>query len=279
MRKKLKRPIASFILLTNLIFWPLFLLVVATKLLGLPNIVFDFMLCVSSWSSTFAFVILFRKMYPGQSLIAYVKTQFKNRLHFSIITVVVSIQVFVAIVVLVIMASENDGLSSSFTISSFGMLVYLFFKNSLAGPLGEELGWRGFALNELQKRYSPLSASVILGFWWGLWHFPVWFTTGFIGVNLINYIVFFMVAIISISIIITAFYNLNKNLVIPIIIHLFFNFFIGLIGGNAIELIKYNAILYAVVALILIVLNPKKVLFGKKETSSVKSSLQLEVKK
>ena len=39
-----------------------------------------------------------------------------------------------------------------------------FVKNFLAGPLGEELGWRGFAQIELQKKYSPLKASLIIGF-------------------------------------------------------------------------------------------------------------------
>lgn len=266
MRKEteLKRPIVSFIILTNLIFWPLFLLVGVTLMLGFPKIVFDIMLCIASWSSTFAFIVLFRKIYPGLNFTAYVKEQFKNRLNFSVVTVVVCIQVLLAIVVIVIMASKSDGINSSFTISSFGMLLYIFFTNIFAGPLGEELGWRGFALNELQKKYSPLRSSVILGFWWGIWHLPVWLTTGFIGVNLIKYIVFFMMAIISISIVITAFYNLNKNLLIPIIIHQLFNFLMAIINGNVIELIKYYAILYSIVAIILMVLNPKKALYRNK---------------
>jgi membrane protease YdiL (CAAX protease family) len=39
--------------------------------------------------------------------------------------------------------------------------------------IGEELGWRGFALPRLMKGRSPLSASLILGTLWAIWHWPV----------------------------------------------------------------------------------------------------------
>ena len=39
--------------------------------------------------------------------------------------------------------------------------------------LGEEPGWRGFALPELQKKYSPLCASLILAPIWAIWHLPL----------------------------------------------------------------------------------------------------------
>lgn len=43
----------------------------------------------------------------------------------------------------------------------------------LVVAVGEESGWRGFMLPELQKRFSPLLSSVIIGAVWGLWHFPL----------------------------------------------------------------------------------------------------------
>ncbi|PFO67555.1 CPBP family intramembrane metalloprotease [Bacillus cereus] len=265
--KKLKKPVVSFIVLTNIIFLPLFLLVGAISILGFPAWVFDVMFCISSWSSTFAFAILFKKIYPGRSFIQFVKKKFKNKLKLTVIITTIMIQAFIFLIIL-FLVSKNSKVDSIFTVTSWGMLIYFFAKNFLAGPLGEELGWRGFAQIELQKRHSPLKASLIIGFWWGMWHLPIWFTTGFVGVDLFKYILFFMTSIISIKIVMTAFYNLNQNLIIPIIIHQFFNFFIGLINGNLIDLIMYNAIFYLVVAVVLIVVNPKRVLYGGKDINS-----------
>src|SRR5260370_13539923 len=43
------------------------------------------------------------------------------------------------------------------------------------GPLGEEFGWRGFALPRLLQRWRPLAAPLILGAIWRAWHLPTFF--------------------------------------------------------------------------------------------------------
>ena len=53
--------------------------------------------------------------------------------------------------------------------------ISFFYTVIAAGGLNEETGWTGFALPGLQTRHSPLVASVILWFFWILWHMPLHF--------------------------------------------------------------------------------------------------------
>jgi membrane protease YdiL (CAAX protease family) len=50
----------------------------------------------------------------------------------------------------------------------------------LGGPLGEEIGWRGFLLPQLLKRKSPLAASLVLGVVLALWHLPIDLYAGYL---------------------------------------------------------------------------------------------------
>ncbi len=48
----------------------------------------------------------------------------------------------------------------------------------ISSPMGEEIGWRGYALPRLQYGRSALAAAVVIGLLWGLWHVPLLYTQG-----------------------------------------------------------------------------------------------------
>jgi len=52
-------------------------------------------------------------------------------------------------------------------------IVTLFGPNLIGGPLGEEAGWRGYALPRLQQRFDPVTSSLMLGLVWASWHLPL----------------------------------------------------------------------------------------------------------
>ena len=55
-----------------------------------------------------------------------------------------------------------------------GFMIFFLVYNGL----GEEIGWRGFALPELQNRLGSLGGSIIVGILWALWHLPLFFAPG-----------------------------------------------------------------------------------------------------
>jgi len=54
-------------------------------------------------------------------------------------------------------------------------LIGVFLAITLVGSLGEETGWRGYALPQLQRRFSPLTATLVLAPLWFAWHLPQFF--------------------------------------------------------------------------------------------------------
>jgi membrane protease YdiL (CAAX protease family) len=124
-------------------------------------------------------------------------------------------------------------------IGGFDKLAYLSIPTILlaglyAGPLGEELGWRGFLLSEFQKKYSNLKSAIIIGFIWFIWHIPLWwapFGTLVSGepISLIPVITYFTM-LICLSIIITwLVINSKGSVLIAILFHLSINAGIALL--------------------------------------------------
>jgi membrane protease YdiL (CAAX protease family) len=90
------------------------------------------------------------------------------------------------------------------------------------GPLGEELGWRGFALPRLLKGRSALSAGVILGIIWGVWHLPAFIIAGTPQNNMSFPL--FMIGVVALSVLMTwAFKGTGGSVLAAALIHWTFN--------------------------------------------------------
>ena len=60
----------------------------------------------------------------------------------------------------------------------FPIFLLLFVILSLTDGLGEEAGWRGFALPRMLQGRNATLASLLLGVLWAGWHLPLFFTDG-----------------------------------------------------------------------------------------------------
>lgn len=72
----------------------------------------------------------------------------------------------------------------------YGFVVRAALFTMLVVAVGEEPGWRGWMLPEVQKRYSPLVSSIIVGVTWGFWHLPLFVNGAYPGspVDIIEYL-------------------------------------------------------------------------------------------
>jgi membrane protease YdiL (CAAX protease family) len=69
----------------------------------------------------------------------------------------------------------------------------------LGGPLGEEFGWRGYALPALTARIGWRNAGALIGFVWALWHLPLLFMAGTAQANLP--IALFLISTVGLSVV------------------------------------------------------------------------------
>ena len=123
-----------------------------------------------------------------------------------------------------------QGFPPHFLITYLVSFILIFFGG---GPLGEEPGWRGFALPHLQPRYGALRGTLLLGVLWNFWHLPDFLTgaqrsgpgTNFVSLFTINFPIFFLM-VLAMAVIFTWVSNhTHGSLFMAILLHASINTF------------------------------------------------------
>jgi membrane protease YdiL (CAAX protease family) len=159
---------------------------------------------------------------------------------------------------------DYTGSLTTFSFAAVLMILTAAFLDQ--GAVLEELGWRGFAVPELQRTInSPLAVALFVGVLWGLWHLPRDITTGVIDrLGAVDYVFLylpsFLTGTISVSVIASYFMNRLGGSIIPaVIVHGITNDSVGISGSASIveALTPYHQFtknsLFALVAIAIVI--------------------------
>ena len=128
----------------------------------------------------------------------------------------------------------EDSWTWDLDVFSWSLLAALFVALFLdVGAVTEETGWRGFAQPILQSRMTPLAATLVVGFLWGVWHFPARpdILLGAYGVGCVVLLAILVLRFAVLSIVMAYFYNrAGGSTLIAIAMHGLHNDAVGLMG-------------------------------------------------
>lgn len=116
-----------------------------------------------------------------------------------------------------------QGLSRVWLVTYVITFIVLFF---VGGPLGEEIGWRGYALPMMQARYGALRSTLLLGVLWTCWHLPHFLTSaqrggpGMTWADFLTNFANFFVLVMALTVIFTWVFNhTNGSVLMAILLH------------------------------------------------------------
>jgi len=118
------------------------------------------------------------------------------------------------------LGGQTPGLGA--LIGAFPTVILVSIYMLIFVALGEEVGWRGYALPALQARHGAFVASVMLGAMWALWHVPQFFNPAALYYDLP--FVLFLAYLIPFSVLITWVFNsTGGSLLMAMLIHAVMN--------------------------------------------------------
>ncbi len=120
------------------------------------------------------------------------------------------------------------------------------------GPV-EEIGWRGVGLPLLQRRFTPLGAALIIGFFWALWHVPAFLFSG-TAQSEWSFVPFF-IGVVALSVIVTPMFNAAKG---SILLAALFHF--QMMNPAFPDADPWDKLIWVLVAVIVVAVNRKTML-------------------
>lgn len=124
-----------------------------------------------------------------------------------------------------------------------------FGLTALAQGGNEEPGWRGLMQPELQKRFSPLVAALLVSLAWSLWHLPL-YLNGFYPGDLVGGMVGSGIFRILLAVFLAWFYNRSGgNLFLMVILHTSFNWMVNFLPASDMALL----VLWLVVVVVVVI--------------------------
>lgn len=162
--------------------------------------------------------------------------------------------------------------AEGFSFSS-GFVPVLFLLLLAAGF--EELGWRGYAFDSLQSRYTYFEASIVFSILWSLWHFPLIFVNNSYQYEIFHQSIWFgvnfFISIIPMGVIISWMCIKNGKSVLAAIL---FHFVINL-SQEILAITQFTKCIETVVLIVVVVV----IIALDKEMFFSKEHLVTEVKK
>ncbi|MGD2165343.1 MAG: CPBP family intramembrane metalloprotease, partial [Anaerolineae bacterium] len=120
-------------------------------------------------------------------------------------------------------------------LSSPVLLGQLVLANLIISGFSEELGWRGFALDRLQRRWGALTASLALGLGHALWHTPLFLIPGIsqgkMGLFSLDHFLFLFMVPMGAVIMTLVYNNTRRSILSAILLHCFQNLCLDLVSG------------------------------------------------
>jgi hypothetical protein len=152
----------------------------------------------------------------------------------------------------------NRLLGNTFDGHLFWAQLGSFLPLLIIGPLSEEIGWRGYALERLQTRWNALTSSLIVGLVWALWHLPLFMMVGTsqheLGVPFIG----FLIKLTASSILYTWLYNNTKqSLWSAILLHWLYTYAAQVLSSGVTRSPSYNwleCLPYVVMAFVVVLI-------------------------